>query len=45
MNLRILGKDGPYPKEDGATSGYLLTSANATVVFELGSGTFSALSE
>ena len=45
MNLRILGKDGPYPKEGGATSGYLLTSTNATVVFELGSGTFSALSE
>lgn len=45
MKLTVLGKYGPYPKANGATSGYLLTEGNTNVLLECGSGVFSRLSE
>lgn len=43
MKLTILGKYGPFPKKGGATSSYLLSSANATVLIDVGSGAVSRL--
>ncbi len=43
MRVKVLGKYGPYPKNGGATSAYLLTSDSATVAFELGAGRLSDL--
>ena len=43
MRVKVLGKYGPYPKNGGATSAYLLTSDSATVAFELGAGAFVRL--
>ena len=45
MKLTVLGKYGPYPKAGGATSGYLLKTNDKIVVLDMGSGTFSRLSE
>lgn len=45
MKLTVLGKYGPYPKANGATSGYLLTEGDRAVLLECGSGVFSRLAE
>ena len=43
MRLTILGNNGPFPAPGGATSGYLLTSGETRICFDLGSGTLSRL--
>lgn len=43
MKLTILGNYGPYPKHEENTSGYLLSTANTTVAFEMGAGVFSTM--
>lgn len=43
MKLTVLGKYGPVPKPDTATSGYLLSGGNYNVVIDLGSGTLNRL--
>ena len=43
MRLSILGMNGPFPAPGGATSGYLLTSGETRVCFDLGSGTLQRL--
>lgn len=43
MRLTVLGKYGPFPKEGGATSGYLLEAGEKKIVLDLGSGVFSRL--
>lgn len=43
MRVTVLGKYGPYPKEGGATSGYLLTDGYAQVLLDCGSGILSRL--
>ena len=43
MNVKVLGKYGPYPQTGGATSAYLLTSDSSAVAFELGAGAFVRL--
>ncbi len=45
MKLTVLGKYGPFPPENGATSGYLLETKNAAFVLDMGSGVFSRLEE
>ena len=45
MRLTVLGKYGPYPPKNGATSGYLLQSNSQNVVLDLGAGTLSRLQE
>lgn len=45
MKLTVLGKYGPYPPINGATSGYLLQTDSANVLLDLGSGTLSRLKE
>ena len=43
MKLTILGQYGPYPKEGGATSGYLLRAEDKTFVLDFGTGVLSKL--
>lgn len=43
MRLTILGNNGPFPAPGGATSGYLLTSGETRICFDLGSGTLQRL--
>lgn len=43
MRLTILGNNGPFPAPGGATSGYLLTSRETRICFDLGSGTLQRL--
>ncbi len=43
MLLHILGTNGPFPESGGATSGYLLCTAEARLQFDLGAGTLSRL--
>lgn len=43
MKLTVLGKYGPFPGRNGATSGYLLEGENTTAVLDLGSNTLSRL--
>lgn len=43
MRLTILGNNGPFPAPGGATSGYLLSSGETRICFDLGSGTLSRL--
>lgn len=43
MRLTILGNNGPFPAPGGATSGYLLSSGEIRICFDLGSGTLSRL--
>ena len=43
MRLTILGMNGPFPAPGGATSGYLLTTNDASVALDLGSGTLARL--
>lgn len=38
MQLTVLGCFGPYPHIDGACSGYLVSSKNAQILIDLGSG-------
>lgn len=45
MKLTILGKYGPFPKENGATSSYLLSSDKTNVLLDVGSGAVSRLLE
>ena len=44
MKLTILGMNGPFPAANGATSGYLVTSGEAAIALDLGSGCLSRLS-
>ena len=45
MKLTILGANGPYPAEDGACSGYLLTSdsGHTRILLDCGTGCLAAL--
>ena len=43
MRLTILGNNGPFPAPGGATSGYLLSSGETRICFDLGSGTLQRL--
>ncbi len=43
MKLTILGKYGPFPRGNGATSSYLLSSEKANVLIDAGSGSLSRL--
>ena len=43
MKLTILGMNGPFPAPGGATSGYLLTSGDAAIAIDLGSGCLAQL--
>lgn len=43
MKLTILGMNGPFPAPGGATSGYLVTSQDAAIALDLGSGCLAAL--
>ena len=43
MRLHILGVNGPFPESNGATSGYLLETANSLIQFDLGSGVLARL--
>jgi ribonuclease BN (tRNA processing enzyme) len=38
MKLTVLGKYGPFPKEDGATSGYLFQHENINIMLDYGCG-------
>ena len=44
MKLTILGMNGPFPAPGSATSGYLVTSGEAAIALDLGSGCLSRLS-
>ncbi len=43
MRLTVLGRYGPYPRADGACSGYLLEEGETRVLLDCGAGTFSRL--
>lgn len=43
MKLTIIGRNGPFPKENEATSGYLLKTKDKTVIIDMGSGVFSRI--
>lgn len=43
MKVTVLGMNGPYPASSGACSGYLVTSGEARIQLDLGSGTLAAL--
>lgn len=43
MELIVLGCNGPYPAEDGATAGYLVKTGEGVVALDMGSGVFSRL--
>ncbi len=43
MKLTILGNNGPFPAPGGATSGYLLTAGNTSLMLDMGSGTLANL--
>lgn len=43
MKLTILGKYGPYPKESGACSSYLLEAENKKILIDCGNGSLSRL--
>lgn len=43
MKLTVLGKYGPFPKNGGATSSYLLQVANKNILLDVGAGAFSRL--
>lgn len=45
MQLTVLGRNGPFPPPDGATSGYLVRSGEDAVQLDLGSGTLQALTK
>ncbi|MBR6737675.1 MAG: MBL fold metallo-hydrolase [Clostridia bacterium] len=43
MKITVLGKYGPFPRANGATSGYLLKGEKTNAVIDMGSGTLSRL--
>lgn len=43
MQLTVLGKYGPFPKEGGATSSYLLQANGKNILLDLGAGSFARL--
>lgn len=43
MKVTILGNYGPYPKADGACSGYLIENDNTKILIDCGNGTLSRL--
>ena len=43
MNLTVLGKYGPYPAMEGATSGYLINYEKTNIMLEFGSGVLSRI--
>lgn len=45
MKLTILGMNGPFPAPGGATSGYLVSSGDAAIAMDMGSGILARLTE
>jgi len=45
LKVTIIGSDGSYPAPGGACSGYLLRSAEATVMVDMGTGTLARLQQ
>ena len=45
MQITVLGKYGPFPKEGGATSSYLLKVDGKNILLDCGAGAFSRLCE
>ena len=45
MELKVLGKYGPYPAKNGACSGYVLKNEDDEIVLDMGSGVLSRLYE
>lgn len=43
MEITVLGCNGPFPAEGGATSGYLMRAGKTSIAFDMGSGVFAAL--
>ena len=43
FKLTVIGKYGPYPKEGGATSSYLLTIGEKNILIDMGTGSLSNL--
>ena len=43
MKLTVLGKYGPFPKSNGATSSYLLQVGGKNILIDCGAGAFSRL--
>lgn len=43
MRLTVLGNNGPYSAENGATAGYVIEVSNEKIVLDMGSGVFSRL--
>lgn len=43
MKLRILGMNGGFPEPGGATSGYLLSEGDTSLIMDIGSGTLAEL--
>ena len=43
MELTILGKYGPYPKNGGGTSSYLVKGESTCIALDFGSGAFGRL--
>ena len=43
MELTVLGKYGPFPKEGGATSSYLLKVDGKVILIDCGAGSVSRL--
>ena len=43
MKLTVLGKYGPFPKENGGTSSYLLEASGSFVLLDAGESSFSRL--
>lgn len=43
VKIEVLGCNGPFPAADGATSGYLVSSGDARIVMDLGTGTLGRL--
>ena len=43
MELTVLGKYGPFPKESGGTSSYLLTAGDKNILLDVGESSFSRL--
>lgn len=45
MKLTVLGKYGPYPKENGACSSYLLETGDKKILIDCGNGCLSRLQQ
>jgi ribonuclease BN (tRNA processing enzyme) len=45
MKLTVLGKYGPFPPKNSATSGYLLQSSSVNVLLDVGAGVYNNLTK